>query len=172
MNTIFTIGHSIHTLEKFISLLHSYKITSLAEVRSLPGSNRYPHFNKESLEKSLEEEGIKYYHISKLGGLRKTNPNSINLAWNNKSFRGYADYMQTKDFTEGLEELLSIAKNTKATIMCSEAVPWRCHRSLIGDVLLIRKIVVQDIFSGTIVKPHLLTLWAKVDGFHITYPKT
>src|SRR4051812_3364930 len=127
--TIFTIGHSTRTLDEFISLLHENKIAALADVRSYPGSKRFPHFNKEALAGSLEKENIEYIHLPSLGGRRKPLPGSHNTAWKNTMFRGYADHMETAAFAEGLDSLTSLALKRNTAYMCSEAVWWRCHRS-------------------------------------------
>lgn len=167
---IHTIGHSTRELEDFLHILKSYKIKQLVDVRTMPGSRRVPQFNLENLKPALEDEGISYLHLKKLGGLRSTNKSSINTGWRNKSFRGFADYMQTQEFEEGLEELVPLAKESSTVIMCAEAVPWRCHRSMIGDALLVRGFDVEDIFSEKKQEPHTLTSFAKVDELKITYP--
>src|SRR3954447_19705231 len=143
---LFTIGHSTHSLEDFLSILIAHKIKTLIDVRTVPRSRRVPHFNTENLSKDLPRHHINYLHLSALGGLRKARPDSINTAWRNHSFRGYADYMQTPKFEEGLKELIKIARKQATVIMCAEAVPWRCHRSLIGDAMLARGWEVIDLF--------------------------
>lgn len=170
--TIFTIGHSTHTLPQFIELLKHYGITCLVDIRTIPRSRHTPQFNEQPFSTELKQEHIKYTHLTELGGLRHTHKNSINIAWHNASFRGFADYMQTAAFSAGIEKLLALAKKEHVAIMCAEAVPWRCHRSLVGDALLVRGINVEDIFSLTSVKPHTLTPWAQVDGTTITYPES
>lgn len=167
---IYTIGHSTKPIKEFIAILKKYKIELLVDVRSIPGSSYNPQYNMKSLEKSLLKKGINYVHMKSLGGFRKTEPDSINMAWRNKSFRGFADYMQTKEFRKGLLELIHLSKKYNTVIMCSEAVPWRCHRSLIADALIIRKIKVIDIYSMDVTKKHNLTSFAKVNGTHIYYP--
>src|SRR5205823_915588 len=144
---IWTIGHSTRTIEKFISLLEEHGIKSLADVRLLPGSRRYPQFDKETLADSLAKLGICYEHFPELGGRRKPRKDSPNTAWRNESFRGYADYMETPAFEEALAHLMELGGNTPTTTMCAEAVPWRCHRSLISDALLVRGWTVLDILS-------------------------
>jgi uncharacterized protein (DUF488 family) len=134
-SNIWTLGHSTRSIEEFIEILKSFDIETLADVRSLPGSNRFPHFNKEELKKSLEANTINYIHILLLGGRRKTNKDSKNTAWLNKSFRGYADYMETQEFKEGIDELLNITSKSKTAIMCAEAYWRKCHRSMISDYL-------------------------------------
>lgn len=169
--TIYTIGHSTHELEEFIALLKSYKISLLADIRTMPGSRRVPQFNRENLQPALEKEGIQYLHIKKLGGLRHTTKESVNTGWRNKSFRGFADYMQTAEFEEGLQELIVLAQKQVTALMCAEAVPWRCHRSLVGDALLVRGFEVKDIFSEKKEAEHKLTSFAEVDGKKIIYPE-
>jgi uncharacterized protein (DUF488 family) len=167
---VFTIGHSVHPLEEFMALLKTYHIQLLVDIRTLPGSKRVPQYNKENLAPSLEAEGIAYIHMKDLGGLRHTTKASPNTAWRNKSFRGFADYMQTPEFIRGLEELIRDARERRTVIMCAEAVPWRCHRSLVGDALLVRGFAVKDIFTAKKWAPHQLTSFAHVDGLKITYP--
>lgn len=170
MKRIYTIGHSTRTVEEFIDVLKRYGIQLLVDVRSLPGSNHMPQYNREELGPSLEKEGIAYTYLGLLGGLRKTRKDSPNQGWKNASFRGYADYMQTPEFKEGMEELTALASDRTAAIMCAEAVPWRCHRSMVGDALLVRGWEVLDIFDAKTVKEEKLTSFAKVDGIDITYP--
>ncbi|HEV2600845.1 MAG TPA: DUF488 domain-containing protein [Candidatus Babeliales bacterium] len=167
---IFTVGHSTRPIEDFLKLLKHYNITELVDIRTIPKSRHNPQFNGQELAHVLRDHHIGYRHQKNLGGLRHTHADSINMAWHNSSFRGYADYMQTKEFEDGIKELIEIAHEKIVVIMCSEAVPWRCHRSLIGDALLIRKIDVEDIYSITSSKPHTLTPWALVQGTTITYP--
>lgn len=168
--TIFTIGHSTRSIEEFIEILKKYCITHIVDIRTIPRSRHNPQYTQEALEKSLKLAGIAYTYLEKLGGFRHTNPNSINTAWRNASFRGFADYMQTEEFKKGLEKLIYYASHDQVAIMCAEIVPWRCHRSLIGDALLARGIKVQDIFSLTSCKSHILTPWAQVNGDKVTYP--
>lgn len=167
---LYTIGHSTRALDEFLAILEAHNIKTLVDVRTVPRSRRVPQFNTENLAESLPRHHIQYLHLPALGGLRKTRPDSINTGWRNDSFRGYADYMQTPAFEEGLKDLISIAKKNPTVIMCAEAVPWRCHRSLIADALLVRGWEVIDLFSQTSAKPHKLTDFAKVDGTHLTYP--
>jgi uncharacterized protein (DUF488 family) len=168
--TIFTIGHSTHALEEFVAMLKAHDVTLLVDVRTIPKSRRVPHFNSESLAVDLPAQGIDYVHLRALGGLRHAKKDSINTGWRNPSFRGYADYMATKEFEHGIDKLLELARARRAAIMCAEAVPWRCHRSLIGDALLIRGVQVEDIMSASITHPHKLTPFAKVRGLEVTYP--
>lgn len=135
---VWTIGHSTRTIEEFIALLHSYNIQLLADIRSFPGSKRYPHFNKTSLETSLRKAGLGYIHFPGLGGRRKPRPGSTNTAWRNAAFKGYADYMETDEFKKAIEELEQVAQTQRTAYMCSEAVWWRCHRSLVSDYLKMR----------------------------------
>jgi hypothetical protein len=168
--TIFTIGHSTHPIEEFIALLKHYGIEQLVDVRTVPKSRHVPQFNSDALAKSLVQQGIGYVHRKELGGLRRAKKDSINAGWRNASFRGYADYMSTDEFAQGIDRLIELAKTKHTVIMCAEAVPWRCHRSLIGDALLVRGVGAEDIMSATSTRPHKLTEFAKVDGRRITYP--
>lgn len=167
---IFTIGHSTRSIEDFLKILKHYSITELIDIRTIPKSRHNPQFNGPELAHVLRNHHIGYRYEKNLGGLRHTHPGSINTAWLNLSFRGFADYMQTEEFKDGIQELIKIAHKKTVVIMCSEAVPWRCHRSLIGDALLVRAIEVDDIFSMKSVKSHKLTPWAVVRGTTITYP--
>jgi len=167
---LYTIGHSTRTLEEFVSILKAYGTKTLVDVRTVPRSRRVPQFNTENLSHSLPENQIAYLHLPVLGGLRKARPDSLNTGWRNDSFRGYADYMQTPEFESGLNELMNVAQKHPTAIMCAEAVPWRCHRSLIADALLVRRWEVFDLFSASSVKPHKLTEFAKVEGTRVTYP--
>jgi uncharacterized protein (DUF488 family) len=169
---IYAIGHSTHPISEFIDILKAHHIEQLVDVRTIAKSRHNPQFGEQSLAASLAEQQLKYLRLEKLGGLRPTTKDSINKAWRNKSFRGYADYMQTSEFTEGLRELIKLAKDSTTAIMCAEAVPWRCHRSLIGDALLLRDIEVIDIMNQKSTKAHALTSFAVVDGLTLTYPET
>jgi uncharacterized protein (DUF488 family) len=140
-------------------------------VRTIPRSRHNPQFNSDALENSLKASGIGYVHLAGLGGLRHTKKDSLNQGWENASFRGFADYMQTDEFEESLMTLVDLAGKRKTAIMCAEAVPWKCHRSLIGDALTVRGIAVMDIMSRTSIKPHTLTPWAEVRGTRVIYPK-
>ena len=168
--TIFTIGHSTHPLEEFVAMLKAQDIARLVDVRTIPKSRRMPHFNSESLASELPARGIDYAHLKALGGLRHPKKDSLNTGWRNDSFRGYADFMATTEFQQGIERLLKLARAKRTAIMCAEAVPWRCHRSLIGDALLVRGVHVEDILSATSSREHELTAFAKVHGLEITYP--
>ncbi len=167
---VMTIGHSTHALEEFIGLLQAHGATCVVDVRTVPRSRHNPQFNKALLPGSLKKAGLGYVHLPRLGGLRYAQRDSVNLGWRNASFRGFADYMQTLEFMESLDELIRIAKREQIVLMCAEAVPWRCHRSLIADALLVRGIRTEDIMSPTRRQVHSLTPFAKVLGTTITYP--
>ena len=167
---VLTIGHSTRTLEEFIGLLQKHAVSRVVDVRTVPRSRHNPQFNKASLPGSLKKAGLSYVHLPGLGGLRDARRDSLNLGWHNASFRGYADYMQTPKFEKNLEELVQWAKQDRIALMCAEAVPWRCHRSLIADALLVRGIRTEDIMSPTRRQVHTLTPFAKVRGSTITYP--
>ena len=139
-------------------------------MRTVPKSRHVPQFNSEALADALRKTGIEYVRMKSLGGLRHAKKDSVNTGWRNASFRGYADYMTTEEFAQGIDRLIDLAKKKRTVIMCAEAVPWRCHRSLIGDALVVRGIIAQDIMSATSMRPHKLTEFAKVDGRQITYP--
>ena len=170
-NTIYTIGHSTRTIDEFIHILQAFEIELVVDVRTIPGSRYNPQFNQDELRHDLEGHDIGYSHLKELGGLRHTTKTSINTGWRNLSFRGFADYMQTKEFEKGIYLLSETSKLKQTVIMCAEAVPWRCHRSLIGDALAVRNIPVEDIMSEKNSKPHKITPWAKVDGVIISYPE-
>ncbi len=167
---VYTIGHSTRSIDDFIAILKAFDINEIVDVRTIPKSRHNPQFNGPDLAHALRNHHIGYRHQKDLGGLRHAHKDSINTAWKNASFRGYADYMQTDEFAEGIEKLLEIAKHKTVAIMCSEAVPWRCHRSMIGDALLVRHVKVEDIYSIHSSKPHTMTPWAKTHGTRITYP--
>ena len=167
--TLFTIGHSTRTFEQFVAILNAHGVKAVADVRLIPRSRRYPYFADENLAKELPKAGIEYHPFKSLGGRRRADKNSINLAWRNESFRGYADFMQTPAFADALEELIALARRTPTTTMCAEAVPWRCHRSLISDALIVRGWEILDIISTTKASPHKLPN-EQADGTTITYP--
>jgi uncharacterized protein (DUF488 family) len=167
---VMTVGHSTRTIDEFIGLLRAHAVARVVDVRTIPRSRHNPQFNKDSLPDSLRKAGLSYVHMSGLGGLRHAKADSINGGWRNASFRGYADYMQTPEFAQSLKELIQLARKERIAIMCAEAVPWRCHRSLIGDALLVRGIQVEDIMSPTRAQVHTLTPFAKVRGKKVTYP--
>jgi uncharacterized protein (DUF488 family) len=170
--TVFTVGHSTLPIERFVAVLAAYDIARLADVRTVPRSRRNPQFNADALRASLRAANIDYVPFGELGGLRKPRPGSQNEGWRNESFRGYADYMQTDEFTEGVERLVKLAGECRTAIMCAEAVPWRCHRSLVADALLVRGIAVVEVLSETNWQEHALTEFAHVAGTTITYPST
>lgn len=171
MKTIFTIGHSTHTTREFMSILKSFEIEILVDIRHYPGSRHCPQFGKTRLKNNLERNHIQYLHFVDLGGRRRPNKESkLNTAWRSPQFRGYADWMQTKEFKNALRELIKIARTHRVVIMCTEAVPWRCHRSLVGDALLARGFEVQDIFAEEKSKPHKPIPFAKFEGMDVTYP--
>jgi Uncharacterized conserved protein len=173
MGTIFTIGHSNHPFEVFTEMLQAYQINVLADIRSAPSSRFCPQYNKAALQFNLPDIGIRYTHLTRLGGHRgRCCDNSPNTAWRNPGFRNYADYMQTSEFTSALDDLIHIAKKHRVAIMCAEAVPWRCHRSLVSDALLVRDIPVIEIFSKTNAKEKKLTAFAQVNGKELTYPSS
>lgn len=165
-----TIGHSTRRIEEFVRLLQAHSVTRVVDVRTVPRSRHNPQFNRDILPVSLESGGIAYSHMGELGGLRRTTRDSINTGWRNASFRGYADYMQTKEFFEAVQRLIQMMKQDRIVLMCAEAVPWRCHRSLIADALLVRGIRSEEIVSPTRTQAHVLTPFAKVDGTRIFYP--
>ena len=168
---IYTIGHSTRTFDDLVALLKQYGVVTLADIRTVPRSRTNPQFNRDVLAEALPRVGIAYVHLARLGGLRKGRGDaSPNKEWRNLSFRGYADYMQTAAFADGLEELRLLTAAGPAALMCAEAVPWRCHRSLVADALLVRGVPSRDIQSSNKAEPHKLTPFAQVDGLQITYP--
>jgi len=169
---VMTIGHSTRSLKEFIHLLKSNGVRRLVDVRSVPRSRHNPQFNRTALSPALHSARLHYRYMPGLGGFRHPRPDSINTGWRNASFRGYADYMQTSGFEESLVDLIELVKQEQTVIMCAEAVPWRCHRSLIADALLARGIAVRDITGVDRTKLHALTPWAQLSGTHVTYPET
>jgi uncharacterized protein (DUF488 family) len=168
---IYTLGHSTHTTQEFMRLLKTQAITLLVDIRHYPGSRYCPQFGKARLRRNLERNGIGYVHLVSLGGRRRPDKNSdLNSGWRSPQFRGYADYMQTEEFAKGLNELMKLARNKKTAIMCSEAVPWRCHRSMVSDALIARGWAVLDIYTEKNVKEHQLTSFAEVHGDELSYP--
>ena len=167
---IFTIGHSTRPIEEFIGLLVAQGITHLVDIRTIPRSRHNPQYEQDALRESLRHEDIEYHYLKALGGLRSSHKDSPNAGWRNASFRNYADHMQTDEFRHGIDELLRIARRGPTAIMCAEAVPWRCHRSLVGDALLVRGVTVLDIINAGQPSAHKLTSFAVVDGLDITYP--
>ncbi|MGH8505429.1 MAG: DUF488 family protein [Stenotrophobium sp.] len=167
---VFTIGHSTHPLDEFLHFLTAHGVMRLADVRSIPRSRRNPQFNADALPASLAAAGMDYVALRKLGGRRRTHKDSLNTGWRNDSFRGYADYMLTPEFEQGLARLRALAAEKSTAIMCAESVPWRCHRSLIADALLVRGVAVDHIMTPARCNPHRLTPFAHVDGTRLTYP--
>jgi uncharacterized protein (DUF488 family) len=166
---IWTIGHSTRSREEFLDLLKVDRIQTLVDIRSFPGSRRYPHFNKENLRAALSVVHINYSHMAELGGRRKAKPHSINMAWRNESFRGYADYMETEAFREGIERLMELAHEQRTVIMCAEAVWWRCHRSLIADYLKAAGVTVLHIVGEGRADEHPFTSAAQIVNGKLSY---
>ena len=167
---VFTIGHSTRPIKEFIGLLKAHQVRRLVDVRTIPRSRHNPQFNRTELSKALHSARLHYTWMRGLGGLRHPRPDSINTGWHNVSFRGYADYMQTREFRINIDKLIALAKAEQLAIMCAEAVPWRCHRSLIADALLARGIEAEEITSATSTRPHKLTPFARITGKQVTYP--
>lgn len=167
---IYTIGHSTRSLEDFIDILKQFHIKLLADVRSIPRSRHNPQLNSDPFSRELDNHRITYQHLEGLGGLRKTRADSPNAGWRNVSFRGYADYMQTQEFEEALGHLIKQATTQTTALMCAEALPWRCHRWLISDALLVRDVGVQHIMDKDKTQPATLTGFARIKGTDITYP--
>jgi uncharacterized protein (DUF488 family) len=165
-----TIGHSNRPIDEFIGLLKENQIGLLLDIRTVPRSRHNPQFNRDSLPDSLAQEGIGYRHVAGLGGLRHPWPDSPNSGWRNSSFRGYADYMQTPEFAANVDDVAGLSRTVRIVLMCAEAVPWRCHRSMVADALIVRGIPVEDIMGPGKRKPHKLTPFAHVEGTLITYP--
>jgi uncharacterized protein (DUF488 family) len=168
---ILTIGHSTRVIEDFIDLLQAHGVQLIIDIRTIPRSRRNPQFNEDTLATSLKEWGTDYVRLKELGGLRHPRKDSQNLGWRNESFRGFADYMQTPEFEVGINELIRLAHDRTVAIMCAEALPWRCHRSLVADALVVRGIQVEHIMTMKKTMEHSMTKWAKVDGKQITYPE-
>jgi uncharacterized protein (DUF488 family) len=166
---IWTIGHSTRTLDEFLRLLEVNRIGAIADVRSYPGSRRYPHFNAELLAESLIEKGMEYAPMKKLGGRRRAAPDSRNTAWRSAAFRGYADHMETDEFKDGITELLTLARRQRTAVMCAEAVWWRCHRSLISDYLKVSGVTVEHILNEKKNVIHPFTAAARVTDGELTY---
>lgn len=165
----FTIGHSTRPLDEFLQILDAYAIQELVDVRTIPRSRHNPQFDKEALASAVSKQGIIYAHTPALGGLRKPKKDSINTGWKNASFRGYADYMQTPEFNEAVDALIGRLEDRRLCLMCAEAVPWRCHRSLIADALTVRGVKVTHILDLTHTRSHEMTTFAKVEGLGIVY---
>jgi uncharacterized protein (DUF488 family) len=167
---VLTVGHSTRPLEEFIALLAAHSVSRLIDVRTVPRSRHNPQFNRDTLPAALEAAGIRYAHVAGLGGFRHTHPRSLNMGWRNVSFRGFADYMQTPEFAENLARVIEQATRERIALMCAEAVPWRCHRSLIADALVVHGNRAEEIINATRLQIHTLTPFASVDGTVITYP--
>ncbi|MTW10862.1 DUF488 family protein [Pseudoduganella eburnea] len=165
-----TIGHSNRTIEEFIGLLRQNGIACLLDIRTVPKSRHNPQFGQDELAASLKSAGIEYRYMRGLGGLRHPRKDSPNTGWRNTSFRGYADYMQTEEFAANVDQVVELGRSKACVLMCAEAVPWRCHRSLVADALLVRGVRVDDIIDARQRRPHKLTPFASVDGLRITYP--
>ena len=167
---VFTLGHSTRTLDEFIAILKAHSITRIIDVRTVPRSRHNPQFGRDALPSALADEGIGYEHAPGLGGFRRTHEGSLNTGWRNLSFRGYADYMQTTAFAEQLADLVVKARRERIALMCAEAVPWRCHRSLIADALVVHGLRVEEVSGRARSQVHRLTPFAVVRGTVITYP--
>lgn len=167
--TVYTIGHSTRDFDEFVEMLKSFQIETLVDIRSFPGSRKFPQYNKETLEKTIPEKGIKYIHLKSLGGRRKVKPDSHNTRWRSDAFKGYADYMETPEFEKGMEELIEIAKNSRTAYMCSEAVWWRCHRSMVSDYLKAKNWLVLHIMALGKADEHPYTQPAQVKDNHVFY---
>lgn len=167
---IFTIGHSTRPLDEFIELLRANDVQRVIDIRTIPRSRHNPQFNRDTLGPALRKSGIAYVHLKKLGGLRHAKQDSANLGWHNASFRGFADFMETPEFAAGLARAIKLAEAKPSALMCAEAVPWRCHRSLVADALMVRGIQVLDIVGTSAPRPHKLTPFARVRAMRITYP--
>lgn len=170
--SVYTIGHSTHSIEDFIDLLKAFDIETVIDIRTIPRSRHCPQFNKEDLRQSLKNVKMGYRHMKELGGLRPALKDSMNTGWINASFRGYADYMQTLRFKNGLEKLEKISQNKRCALMCAEALYWRCHRSLIADALIVKKWKVFHILSKKTAKPHKRTSFLRVRKGMLVYPST
>lgn len=171
MKAVYTIGHSTRPIEEFIDLLKNNRVEQLVDVRTIPRSRHNPQYEQTALEISLPKSGIEYKYMKDLGGLRPAVKNSVNQGWQNQSFRNYADYMQTAEFKKALNKLIKSAKAKTTAIMCAEAVPWRCHRSLIADALIAKNILVKEIISSASPREHKLKAFAKVANDGVIYPK-
>jgi hypothetical protein len=168
---IFTVGHSTRPIDEFIELLRQHGVERLVDIRTIPRSRHNPQFDSAALAKSVEDKGIAYVHLKQLGGLRRPRVDSVNTGWRNEGFRGYADYMQTAEFEQALRRLLHLCEDKRCAAMCAEAVPWRCHRSLMSDALVARGIRVEHILSGSRRDVHSITPFARIENGRVTYPK-
>lgn len=167
---IYTVGHSTRSLEELVLLLRAFDVSVLADIRTMPRSRRNPQFNCDALPAALKARRLRYVHLPGLGGLRRPHKDSLNAGWRNASFRGYADYMQTDAFEHALGDLRTLADRGRVALMCAEAVPWRCHRSLVADALVARGARVEHIIGAKRSNPHRTTAFAKVVGRRVTYP--
>ncbi|WP_163997767.1 DUF488 family protein [Pyxidicoccus caerfyrddinensis] len=167
---VFAVGHSTRTADELVAMLEAHGVRTLADIRTVPRSRTNPQFNLDTFARTLARVDIHHQHLPRLGGLRKPRPDSPNTAWRNRSFQGYADYMQTEEFARGLEELRVLSREGPVAIMCAEALRWRCHRSLVADALWARGVEVQHLLSATRSEPHRLTAFARVHGTQVLYP--
>jgi len=167
---VLTVGHSNRPLDAFLNVLIAHRVELVCDVRTVPRSRHNPQSDRDELPASLKAAGISYAHLSGLGGLRRPRKDSTNLGWRNSSFRGYADYMQTEEFERNLEALLELARRRRTAVMCAEAVPWRCHRSLISDALVVRGVRVEHLLGAGRSQEHELTAWARIEGERVSYP--
>jgi uncharacterized protein (DUF488 family) len=169
MREIYTVGHAARPWKEFVGLLHGHEITILADIRRFPGSRHAPQFNEETMRTALAAEGIGYHHLPLLGGRRQARADSVNTAWKHPSFRGYADYMETRDFQDGLHELTVLARSHRVAVMCAETVWWKCHRSLVADALMAEDWHVLHILDTGEPRPHRLTTPARLESGVLTY---
>jgi uncharacterized protein (DUF488 family) len=167
---VLTVGHSTRTAKDFIHLLKAHHVERLVDVRTVPRSRHNPQFNRDQLSTAMHRSRIHYKYMLELGGFRHARRSSTNTGWHNASFRGFADYMQTPEFRTALSDLIKLAKHERIAVMCAEAVPWRCHRSLIADALLARGIEVREITNTSCTRLHTMTPWAQVKGTRVSYP--
>ena len=171
MTSVFTVGHSNHSLERFLAILAAHNIYIVIDVRRIPGSRKWPHFNAAALAESLPSAGVEYVPLPELGGRRRPRPDSPHVAWRVEAFRGYADFMDTPEFAQCRTRVIEAANGRRAALMCAEALPWRCHRSLIADALLAREWEVLDIVSEREARPHRLPDFARIEGTRVIYDK-
>lgn len=167
---VYAIGHSTRSLDQFADLLQAHGVELLCDIRTIPRSRRNPQFNRENLRRTLPRRGIRYRHLKGLGGLRRASKESVNQAWQNSGFRGYADYMQTEDFRDALEQLIGLSRSARCAVMCAEGNPFRCHRRLLADALIVRGVPVRHITSRKSAREHALTAFARVRKGSVTYP--
>jgi len=167
---LYTVGHSTRTLDELVALLRAFEVTVLVDIRTIPKSRHNPQFNGDTLHARLHSRRIRYVHLSELGGLRRARKDSPNAGWRNASFRGFADYMMTEDFEAGLFKLRTLAAGRSIALMCAEAVPWRCHRSLVADAVTVRGAEVEHIMSAKHASPHRMTAFAVIKGTRVSYP--